>query len=337
MAAAAQALGHLTVVRGLSRGGRDRRPGREVGNPHTSEGYLQVPDGRVWYSIAGLGRAKTPLLCLHGGPGMPHDYLESLADLSDERPVIFYDQLGCGRSPAPSEERTWTMQRFIDELVSVREGLGLDEVVLFGNSWGGTLALVYTLDHAPGLKGLILSSALVSASRWVEDAQKLRAALPAAVQEVLATHEQGGFFGCPEYQGAAAEFYRRHLCRLSPWPTSIERTFAGMGGDVYLAMWGPSEFGPVTGELASLELVDRLGEIRVPTLVTGGRFDEATPEQMQMLSAAIDGAELAIFESSSHTAFVEERTAYISRLREFLARIDESTTSPIEPGSLAAG
>ena len=303
-----------------------------------SEGYLQVPDGRVWYSIAGLGRAKTPLLCLHGGPGMPHDYLESLADLSDERPVIFYDQLGCGRSPAPSEERTWTMQRFIDELVSVREGLGLDEVVLFGNSWGGTLALVYTLDHAPGLKGLILSSALVSASRWVEDAQKLSgcAARRGAGRAGPLT-SRAGSSRCPEHQGAAAEFYRRHLCRLSPWPTSIERTFAGMGGDVYLAMWGPSEFGPVTGELASLELVDRLGEIRVPTLVTGGRFDEATPKQMQMLSAAIDGAELAIFESSSHTAFVEERTAYISRLREFLARIDESTTSPIEPGSLAAG
>jgi proline-specific peptidase len=301
-----------------------------------SEGYLQVADGRVWYSIEGEGRSGTPLLCLHGGPGMPHDYLESLADLSDERPVIFYDQLGCGRSPAPSNLRSWNVQRFIDELVSVRKALGLEEMALFGNSWGGTLALTYTLDHLPRLKGLILSSALVSTSRWLQDTQKLRNALPLAVQEVLTAHEQGGFFGCPEYQGAVAEFYRRHLCRLSPWPSCIERTIAGMGVDVYLAMWGPSEFGPVTGELANLELFDRLGEIQVPALVTGGRFDEASPQQMQMLAGAIEGAELAIFESSSHTAFVEDRAAYISRLREFLGGIDGSTSTPARPGPAAA-
>ncbi len=293
-----------------------------------SEGYLQVPDGRVWYAVEGEGRSGTPLLCLHGGPGMPHDYLEPLADLSDERPVIFYDQLGCGRSPAPADGRSWTVQRFVDELAAVRAALGLDTLVLFGNSWGGTLALAYVLQSPPPLRGLILSSPLVSTSNWLEYSQSLRSALPVEVQEVLARHEQERFFGCPEYQGAVAEFYRRHLCRLSPWPRSIELTFAGMGLDVYMAMWGPSEFGPVTGELANLDLVERLGQIQIPTLVTGGRFDEASPEQMQTIAAHIEAAEIAIFETSSHTAFLEERTAYIGRLREFLAAADDSAHMP---------
>ncbi len=294
-----------------------------------TEGFIEVADGRVWYTIVGEDRGGTPLLCLHGGPGMPHDYLEPLADLSDERPVIFYDQLGCGISPAPAGGVTWTVQRFVEELVAVREALGLDQIVLFGNSWGGMLALQYMFDCSPQVRGLILSSTPVSVSRWLNDAAQLRSALPADVQDVLDSHERSGFFGCPEYQGAVAEFYRRHLCRMLPWPDCIERTFMGMGADVYMAMWGPSEFGPVTGELMDFEVVDRLGQISVPTLVTGGRFDEARPEHMAVLAGGIPGAELSIFERSAHMAFVEERVAYMARLRAFLARIDDHSTDSI--------
>ena len=67
------------------------------------EGHIDVPGGRVWYRIAGPDAPGVPLLCLHGGPGSTHDYLEPLADLADERPVVFYDQLGCGRSAGPSD------------------------------------------------------------------------------------------------------------------------------------------------------------------------------------------------------------------------------------------
>ncbi|MGH7642324.1 MAG: proline iminopeptidase-family hydrolase [Candidatus Dormibacteria bacterium] len=287
-----------------------------------TEGFIDVADGRVWYCIAGEDRSGTPILCLHGGPGMPHDYLEPLADLSDERPVIFYDQLGCGRSPAAAGSITWTVQRFVEELIAVRTALGLDEMVLFGNSWGGMLALQYLLERAPQLRGLILSSTPVSVVRWLADAAELRRALPADVQTVLENHERSGFFACPEYQGAVAEFYRRHLCRLSPWPDCIEQTFNGLGGEVYTTLWGPSEFGPVTGELVNFEVVDRLGQIRIPTLVTGGRFDEARPEHMELLARSIPGAELALFEHSAHVAFLEERPAYLARLRTFLARLE---------------
>ncbi|HVB54435.1 MAG TPA: proline iminopeptidase-family hydrolase [Candidatus Acidoferrales bacterium] len=287
-----------------------------------TDGFIDVADGRVWYTIAGEDRGGTPLLCLHGGPGMPHDYLEPLGDLSDDRPVIFYDQLGCGRSPAPDSGVTWTVQRFVDELVAVRQALPFDEVVLFGNSWGGMLALQYMLDRSPQLRGLILSSTPVSVSRWLADAAQLRSELPDDVQAVLDSHERSGFFSCPEYQGAVAEFYRRHLCRLSPWPDCIERTFMGLGVDVYSTLWGPSEFGPVTGELVNFEVVDRLHQITVPTLVTGGRFDEARPEHMELLARSIPGAELAVFEHSAHVAFVEERYEYMTRLRQFLTRID---------------
>jgi proline-specific peptidase len=293
-----------------------------VDEPETTQGRVAVPGGEVWYKIVGPGQPGTPLLCLHGGPGMPHDYLESLADLASSRPVIFYDQLGCGRSDRPADDSLWTFERFVTELGVVRDALGLDRIHLFGNSWGGWLALQYTLDRKPDLASLVLSSSPPSVPRWIADCAQLRAALDPQVRDVLDRHEAAGYFSCPEYQWAITHFYRKHLCRADPWPDSVERTFEGMNGDVYLAMWGPSEFGPVTGRLAGWDVTDRLGEIRVPTLVTGGRHDEARPEHLAVLAAGIDGSELAIFEDSAHMAFIEERERYMRVLADFLARVD---------------
>jgi proline-specific peptidase len=289
-----------------------------------AEGFVEVPGGRVWYQIVGAGQPGTPILCLHGGPGMPHDYLEGLSDLAGSRPVIFYDQLGCGRSDRPADASLWTVERFVDELATVRQALGLERLHLFGNSWGGWLALQYALDRGPELTSLILSSSPPSVPRWIADCAELRAGLDQPVREVLDRHEAAGYFSCPEYQWAITQFYRRHLCRLSPWPDCVERTFANMGADVYMTMWGPSEFGPVTGRLRGWDVTDRLAEISVPTLVTGGRHDEARPAHLAILADGIRDCELVIFEDSSHLAFIEEHEAYVQLVEDFLARVERA-------------
>jgi proline-specific peptidase len=160
--------------------------------------------------------------------------------------------------------------------------------------------------------------------RWIADCAELRAMLDEPVRDVLDRHEAGGYVSCPEYQWAITHFYRRHVCRQDPWPECVERTFAGMGADVYLTMWGPSEFGPVTGRLRDWDVTDRLPEIRVPTLVTGGRYDEARPAHLAVLAEGIPDAELVIFENSSHMAFIEEREPYIQVVNDFLARAEAS-------------
>jgi proline iminopeptidase len=289
-----------------------------------SEGFLDVPGGRVWYQVTGADRAGVPLLCLHGGPGMTHDYLEPLAELARDRPVVFYDQLGCGRSDRPGDESLWTVSRFVAELAAVRDALGLDRLHLFGNSWGGWLALQYVLDRNPDLVSLILSSSPPSVPRWISDCTVLRAALDDEVREVLDRHEASEYYACPEYQWAITQFYRRHLCRAEPWPDCVERTFAGMGSDVYMTMWGPSEFGPVTGRLRDWDVTGRLPEISVPTLVTGGRHDEARPDHLAVLAERIPDAQLVIFENSSHMAFIEERENYLTAVRDFLAKTESS-------------
>jgi proline iminopeptidase len=182
------------------------------------EGYIEVPGGRVWYRAVGEQTEAIPLLCLHGGPGFTHYYLEPLETLAEHRRVIFYDQLGCGRSDSPDDISLWTVDRFVSELVQVRKALGLDRLHLFGSSWGGMLAMQYTLDRKPDLESLTLCGSPASMLRWVSDCDELLAAEPVEVRQVIREHEAAGFTACPEYQSAILGFYRKHVCRLRPWP-----------------------------------------------------------------------------------------------------------------------
>ena len=289
--------------------------------PAVDEGTIAVPGGNVFYRA--LGEGGIPLLCLHGGPGMSHDYIASLGDLADERRVIFYDQLGCGRSDRPDDASLWTLDRSVAEVAAVREALGLERMHLFGNSWGGWLAMQYTLDRQPSLESLIISSSPPSVERAVREMNDLRAQLPDDVQRVLADHEARSFFECPEYTAAVMVFYKRHLCRLEAWPEGVEQAMGpGFGAGPYLTMWGPSEFGPVTGNLDGWDITHRLAEITVPTLVTVGRHDEMRPDHMAVLADGIPNGELVVFEESSHMAFVEERDAYVATVRRFLERVE---------------
>jgi proline iminopeptidase len=216
------------------------------------------------------------------------------------------------------------MERAVAEVAAVREALGLERMHLFGNSWGGWLAMQYVLDRQPSLESLTISSSPPSVERAVREMNELKRRLPADVQRVLDDHEAREFYDCPEYTAAIMVFYKRHLCRLEQWPEGVERALGpGFGAGPYQTMWGPSEFGPVTGNLKGWDITERLGEIRVPTLLTVGRHDEMWPSHMQDMQARIPGSELVIFEDSSHMAFVEERDTYIATMNRFLDQVEQ--------------
>jgi proline-specific peptidase len=285
----------------------------------SQEGFIEVPGGRVWYRSIGAG--GTPLLCLHGGPGFTHYYLEPLEALADRRQVIFYDQLGCGNSDRPDEKSLWTVDRFVEELVTVREALGLNRLHLLGSSWGGMLAMQYVLDRRPELVSLTLCGSPASMIRWVADCDALLATQPDEVRDVIREHEQAGFTACPEYQAAILGFYREHVCRLSPWPGGLERSFAEAGYAVYHTMNGPSEF-TVTGTLRTWDIMDRLGEISAPTLLVGGRYDECRPDHMAEMARRIKGSEHAVIEDASHLCFAEQPAVFNDLVNSFLDRTE---------------
>ncbi len=291
----------------------------------SGEGFIDVPGGKVWYRAVGPDDPQqTPLLALHGGPGFTHYYLEPLEALADSRRVIFYDQLGCGRSQRPDDLSLWTVDRFVEELAVVRAALGLDRLHLFGSSWGGMLAMQYVLDRQPDLVSLTLCGSPASMIRWVSDCEELLQAQPAEVRRVIREHEAAGFTACPEYQAAILGFYREHVCRMDPWPAGFERSFAEAGYAVYNTMNGPSEF-TVTGTLKTWDIMDRLPEIRIPTLLVGGRYDECTPGHLQAMHARIPGSQLETIEDASHLCFAERPAEFNKLINSFFSRTDGGT------------
>lgn len=289
------------------------------------EGHVQVPGGRVWYRA--VGRGGVPLLCLHGGPGFTHHYLEPLEALADRRRVVFYDQLGCGNSDRPDDPSLWTVDRFVEELAQVREALDLDRLHLFGSSWGGMLAMQYALDRQPSPESLILCGSPASMPRWSRDCAELLAGLPTDVQATIQSHEQHGWTACPEYQAAILPFYRQHVCRLNPWPEGLERSFAEAGYQVYNTMNGPSEF-TVLGTLKEWDVMERLIEIRSPTLLVGGRFDECRPSHLEEMQRRIPGARLSIIEDASHLCFAEQPAEFLQVVNGFLDGVEGSAATP---------
>jgi proline-specific peptidase len=290
------------------------------------EGFIPFHGYKVWYEIVGTheDQSKHPLLCLHGGPGVPHDYLEPLSAIANTgRRVIFYDQLGAGNSDHPHKPELWTVPFFVEELSVVRYLLGLDQVHLLGQSWGGMLAMEYAFKNPSGIASLILADSLASVPQWMTEANRLRSELPHEVQQTLLKHEMAGTTNDKNYEKAMLVFYHRHLCRLDPWPECLDRTYKKLmlNPEVYYTMWGPSEF-QATGTLRNWNVIDRLNEIHVPTLLLSGRYDEATPEIVETMHRGIKDSKWVIFENSSHMPHLEEPEKYRQVLLDFLNRVE---------------
>ena len=292
----------------------------------STEGFIPFRGYRTWYRIVGNGEepGKLPLLVLHGGPGASHDYLEPLEAMANTgRRVIFYDQLGGGNSDHPHNPSMWTVELFVEELGAVRKALALDHLHILGQSWGGMLGMEYALTQPSGLASLTIADSPASLVQWVSEANRLRAQLPSEVQQTLLHHEQNGTTDSREYQDAMLVYYRRHVCRLDSWPDCVTRTFEKLAQypEVYNTMNGPSEF-HVIGTLKTWDITDRLHEIKVPTLLLSGRYDEATPIIVEPIQRSIPGSEWIIFENSSHMPHVEETELYLQVLDRFLMHVE---------------
>jgi proline iminopeptidase len=285
-------------------------------------GYVEVEGGRIWYRVNGTAnRHKTPLLCLHGGPGISHHYIVPMVDLADERPVVLFDQLDSGNSDRPNDPANWNVSRFVAEIPQVRKALDLERVIVFGHSWGGALAVEYALSNPQGLVALVLGSPLISVKRWIADAQELVAALPDEDRATIQKHEAAGTTDDPEYDKALRTFSYRHLCRSDPRPDYVMKAFSLFNDACYNVMWGPSEF-TVTGVLKDFERATELPSIGQETLFICGSEDEARPDAMREFAAAMPNAEVRIVSDAAHFTAADQREAYISAIRAFMSQFD---------------
>ncbi|TDK61038.1 alpha/beta fold hydrolase [Bacillus salipaludis] len=285
------------------------------------EGYIEVTGGKVWYQIFNKNVNGTPVVVLHGGPGSSSFSLQSLQALGTERPVILYDQLGCGRSERPTDPSLWRIERFVEELGQVRQGLGLDVVHILGHSWGTTLAAAYCLTMPSGVKSVIFSSPCLSAPIWEQDQRRNLMKLPKEVQETIRRCEENGTTDSKEFEEATKVFNKNFVCRIDSDPEYLKEASKYKNPEVYNIMWGPSEF-TVLGNLKSFDCTSQLSEITCPTLYTCGRYDEATPESTKYFSSLTPQSEFHVYENSAHLPYIEEPEEYLRVVGSFLGKID---------------
>jgi proline iminopeptidase len=281
-----------------------------------TEGFIATKNGKVWYRKSGRGNGH-PLIIVHGGPGCSYDYLESMEDLGRHREVIFYEQIGCGKSDKFPSNAKYVPETFIHELGEVVGFFDFDKFHLLGQSWGAAVTTSYALNSPENLESLVLADPYISSPRWMEDAKRLIAKMPQKKRAAL-------LHGAPEseeYKTASREYYARYVIRPSTLPKNAN--LGALNNFMYEKMWGPKEF-LVTGSLKNFDLVPVLKHIKVPVLLTCGRYDEATPEAIEHYKSLIPNAKTEVFENSAHFPFWNERLRFMQVIENFLKQIEST-------------
>lgn len=288
--------------------------------PIIKEGFINVKGGKVWYRINGNGN-KTPLLLLHGGPGSSSFYLDGLTELSNDRPIIFIDQLGCGRSSKITDTSLMTIQQYVEQLEQIRKALHLEQFYLYGHSWGTMLGIDYYLKYPKAIKAIIFSSPCFSTKAWTNDADTLIATLPKAVQNAIRVNEKNKTFSNEAYQKAVTIYYKNFVKRSEMSKSKQDSSKLFFGSNVYEFMWGPSEF-TATGNLLKYDRLKDLPKIKVPTLLLAGEFDEARPSTVKYFQSLIPGAAFLMIPNSGHATMIDNKSVTNQTLRTFLLKMD---------------
>jgi L-proline amide hydrolase len=298
------------------------------------EGHLERDGHRTWYRVVGdldPGAPLAPVVICHGGPGATHDYVAPIASAlaGSGRACVLYDQLGNGRSDhlPDADPSFWTVELFERELAALVEHLGVaGRYHVLGQSWGGMLALLHALERPTGLMSVVAADSPASVDAFAAGANALLdEGFPPEVVETIRAGERSGETSTPEFQAAAMEFYKRHVCRLDPWPDEVIRSFAAMESDptVYGTMNGPTEF-TVVGTIAGFDITDRLVEIEVPVLLVSGAYDEVRPDVVASMDERLRDSEWVLFEESSHMPHLEEPERFLTVVSGFLERVESA-------------
>ena len=292
---------------------------------------ISTPAGpqRVWVKRVGNNPSLRVLL-LHGGPGSTHEYLEACDSYlpAAEVEYYYYDQLGSGFSDQPAEPSLWELGRFVDEVEQVRKALGLgrESFVLYGQSWGGILAIEYALAYQRHLRALVISNMMASVPAYNAYAEQVL--MPEMDQAALAeikSLEARGQTEDPRYMELLAEqHYVHHVLRMPPeqWPDPVQRGFAHINPDIYVSMQGPSELGiSASAKLAHWDRTAELASIDVPALVIGARYDTMDPAHMEMMARRLPRGRYLYCPRGSHLAMYDDQETYFAGLTSFLSAI----------------
>jgi proline iminopeptidase len=289
---------------------------------------IQTPKGiyKVWTKRIG-NNPKMKVLILHGGPGGTHEAYECFESFLPKEGIefIYYDQLGSGNSDNPHDTSLYDLSRYVEEVEQVRSALKLDNknFFLYGQSWGGLLAMQYSLKYQKNIKGLIISNMMASCPAYGKYAKVVLAKqIPAEVLDTINMLEKKGDFQNPKYLDLLLpHFYAKHVIRLANWPEPVNRMFGKLNKELYTIMQGPSEFG-VSGKLKNWDISKELKKITVPTLVIGATYDTMDPAYLEWMSKELPNGKFLLCKNGSHLCLYDDQQVYFKGLINFIKNVN---------------
>jgi proline iminopeptidase len=300
------------------------------------EGYVDAHGVLIYYTTVGRG---SPLVIVHGGPGASHDYfLPYLLPLARTNKLIFIDERGSGKSEKLEDVKQYTVENMASDVEDVRVALNLGKISLLGHSYGGVLAQAYAFKYPEHLSHLVLASTFASTKEMNQVLLRIKNQMPKEKLALATAFEKAGLYG----KGAAWErgrypsqyatlawgdgyFPRLYGARPDPnYDPQAQNTSTAW--DLYREMWGSHGEFVIDGNLASVEYLDRLPKIKIPTLVLAGDHDECDPSLAKEMQSKIAGSKLVILPNSGHMAFVDQPNLWNKSVAEFL-NANERTTS----------
>ena len=305
-------------------------PAQSAANVYPQQdGFVDANGVLIYYVEFGKGQ---PLVILHGGPGADHTYfLPWLLPLARTHRLIFIDERGSGRSERLEDVTQYTIEKMADDVEAVRVALNLGKIDLLGHSCGGVLAETYALKYQQHLNHLILNSTFASTSEMNAVLAREKAQMPPDKLARLNQLEQAGLFNkgeiwehgrySAEYENLAwGPGYFPFLYGARPDSTYDPATGnAPTNWELYRQMWGSDGEFTIDGNLKSVEYVDRLHTLHIPTLILAGDHDECDPSLAKEMHEKIAGSKLVIFPNAGHMNFVDQPDLWQKAVNGFLS------------------
>lgn len=283
------------------------------------DGFIAACGAIIYYETIGNGH---PLMVLHGGPGLSHTYfLPYLLPLAKHHRLIFLDERGSGRSQRLTDLSGYTLANMACDVNAVRLALDVKTLDVMGHSFGGVLAQEYAIKYPSAVRRLVLASTWSSARRINEDFSRIKNAIDPDLRARIEAMEQKSIIGTdgaqlPEYRKLAdeAEAPYNFVGRPPAWDARDE----GLGWDVLITMWGSRSDFHIDGNLAGVDFVPQLRNLKIPTLIIYGDHDLLTAASAAESHEAIRGSKMITLMPSGHMTFVDQTTVFLSDIETFL-------------------
>ncbi|MEW6705144.1 MAG: alpha/beta hydrolase [Pseudomonadota bacterium] len=292
-------------------------------------GTVDTPDGQIFYELHGEG---PPIFMVAGGPGGPRTSLRPEFDrLAQTHTVVYFDNIGRGRSSDLPAGRRHSPERDADDIERLRAALGFERIALLGHSYGGYPALAYAGRHPQRLTHLVISSSGHSAQSWQRNIDNVNRFVenqyPEVWEKLLAMRQRGIKSCAAEYQdlygGPIAQLYWHDPAKAKTRKPVSDDPRDKFRQSVYCDMIGDDAEAVVGGAMARFDARPALARVKVPTLVTAGRYDPVCPpvvayEIQRAFPAGV--AQVRVFDHSAHRPWAEEGEAFFQALGAFLAQ-----------------